>query len=42
MGWEMAAHIEKILCTVLHEAHGRQVEETMGTLSEGQEGFYGG
>jgi hypothetical protein len=25
-GWEMAVRIEKILCTVLHEAHKRQVE----------------
>ena len=24
--WEMAVRIEKILCTVLDEAHGRQVE----------------
>jgi hypothetical protein len=27
--------LEKILCTVLHEAHGQQVEETMETLAEG-------
>src|SRR3954466_5442854 len=27
VGWEMAVRIEKILCTVLHEAHRRQVEE---------------
>ncbi len=40
IGWEMAVRIEKILCTVLHEAHKRQVEETMDTLSEGPEGFY--
>jgi hypothetical protein len=26
---------------VLHEAHERQVEEKMETLSEGPEGFYG-
>ena len=32
--------IEKILCTVLHEAHRQQVEETMATLSEGPEGLY--
>ena len=38
--WEMAVRIEKILCTVLHEAHRRQVEETMKTLVEGQEGFH--
>ena len=40
IGWEMAVRIEKILCTVLHEAHRRQVEETMETLEEGPEGFY--
>ncbi len=42
IGWEMAVRIEKILCTVLHEAHERQVEETMDTLAEGPEGFYKG
>src|SRR3954462_14403028 len=40
IGWEMAVRIEKILCTVLHEAHRRQVEEAMNTLSERPEGFY--
>ncbi len=40
IGWEMGVRIEKILCTVLHEAHRRQVEETMETLGEGPEGFY--
>jgi len=40
IGWEMAVRIEKILCTVLHEAHNRQVEETMEALSEGPEEFY--
>jgi hypothetical protein len=39
-GWERAVRIEKILCTVLHEAHERQVEKTIETLSEGSEGFY--
>jgi hypothetical protein len=39
-GWEMAMRIEKILCTVLDEAHKRQVEETTETLSEGPEEFY--
>jgi hypothetical protein len=34
----MAVRIEKILCTVLHEAHERQVEVTMQTLSERPEG----
>jgi hypothetical protein len=33
--------IEKIVAAVLAEAHERQVEETMETLSEGSEGFYG-
>jgi hypothetical protein len=33
----MAVRIEKILCTVLHEAHERQVEEAMETLAEGPE-----
>jgi hypothetical protein len=40
-GWEMAVRIEKILCTVLDEAHKRQVKETTETLSEGPEEFYG-
>jgi hypothetical protein len=33
-GWEMAARIEKTICAALHEAHKRQVEEVMDTLSE--------
>jgi hypothetical protein len=37
----MAVRIEKILCTVLHVAHGRRVEETMETLCEEPEGLYG-
>ena len=36
----MAVRIEKIPVTALHEAHQRQVEETMETLGEGPEGFY--
>ena len=40
IGWEMVVRIEKILCTVLHEAYERQVEETMETLSEGPEAMY--
>jgi hypothetical protein len=36
----MAVRIEKILCTVLHEAHKQQIEEVMDTLSERPEGFY--
>jgi hypothetical protein len=39
-GWEMAVRIEKIICAVLHQAHERQVAETMDTLSERSEGFY--
>jgi hypothetical protein len=38
IGWEMAVRMEKIICTVLHEAHERQVEEAMDTLAEGPEG----
>ncbi len=36
----MAVRIEKIIATVLHEAHKLQVEEAMDTLSEVSEGFY--
>jgi hypothetical protein len=36
----MAVRIEKILCTVLHEAHEWQVEEVMDTLSKKPEDFY--
>ena len=39
IGWEIAVRIETILCTVLHEAHKQQVEETMGTLQGVPEGF---
>ncbi len=39
-GWEMAVRIEKIIATVLNEAHKEQVEEAMDTLAEGPEGFY--
>ncbi len=39
-GWEMAVRIEKILVTVLHEAHKWQVEEVMDVLAEGPEEFY--
>ncbi len=37
----MAVRIEKIITTVLHEAHQRQVEEVVETLAEEAEGFYG-
>lgn len=39
-GWEMAVRIEKIIATVLHEAHERQVEEVMEAIEEGPEGLY--
>lgn len=29
IGWEMAVQIAKIIVAVLHEAHKRQIEETM-------------
>lgn len=32
--------IEKIIATVLYEAHGRQVEEIMQTFGEGPKSFY--
>ena len=32
VGWDMAVRIEKILCTVLDQAHERQVEETTDTF----------
>ncbi len=35
----MAIRIEKILCTVMDEAHRQQVGETTNTLTEGPEGF---
>ena len=40
MGWEITVRTEKILTTVLHEAHERQAAEPMYTISEGPEGFY--
>ena len=40
IGWEMAVRIEKIICTVLNEAHEQQIEETMHTLAEGPEELY--
>ena len=39
-GWEMAVRIEKIVATVLDEAHEQQVEERRDVLSEGPEEFY--
>ncbi len=32
--------MEKILCTVLRQAHEKQIEETMEVLEEGPESFY--
>ena len=40
VGWEMWVRMEKIIATVLHEAHRRQAEETMAGFSEGPERFY--
>ncbi len=40
IGWEMWVRMEKIVATVLHEAHQRQVEEAMDALAEGPEGLY--
>jgi hypothetical protein len=40
MGWKMAVRIEKIVAAVLHQAHERQTQEVMDTLSEGPEGFF--
>ena len=36
----MAMRIEKIIATVLDEAHKRQVEEVMDILKEGPEGLH--
>jgi hypothetical protein len=36
----MAVRIEKVIDTALHEAHERQVRDTLDTLSEGPEDFY--
>jgi hypothetical protein len=36
----MAVRIEKMLATVLRDAHEWQTEEVMEILSEGPEGFY--
>ncbi len=41
VGWEMWVRMEKIIATILHEAHGRQVGEAADTLEEGPECFYG-
>jgi hypothetical protein len=36
----MAIRIERIIATVLRDAHGRQVEEVMDTMQEGWESLY--
>ena len=36
----MAVRIEKIVATVLNEAHEQQTEEVVHTLSKRPEGFY--
>ena len=41
VGWEMRVRMEKIVATVLHEAHERQVEEALDALEEGPKSFYG-
>ena len=40
IGWEMWVRMEKIIATVLDEAHKQQIEETMDALEEGPERFY--
>ena len=40
VGWEMWVRMEKIIATVLHEAHERQAGEATDALEEGPEGFY--
>ena len=40
IGWKMAVRIEKIVVTVLHEAHERQTEEVMDILSEEPDSFH--
>lgn len=36
----MRVRMEKIMCTVLDEAHKPQIEETLYALEEGPQGFY--
>ena len=40
VGWEMWVRMEKIIATVLHEAHERQVGEATDALEKGPESFY--
>lgn len=39
-GWEIWVQMEKIIATVLDEAHKKQVDEAMDALEEGPERFY--
>jgi hypothetical protein len=39
-GWEMWVRMEKIIATVLDDAHKRQFEEAMDALAEGPGSFY--
>lgn len=40
VGWEMWVRMEKIIATVLHEAHERQIGEATDALEEGPDSFY--
>jgi hypothetical protein len=40
IGWEMWVRMEKIIATVLDEAHKRQVEGAMDARAEGPGSFY--
>ena len=39
-GWESWVRMEKIIATVLHAAHEKQIDEAMDAFTEGPEGFY--
>jgi hypothetical protein len=38
--WEMRVRMDRIMCTVLREAHKRQLEETMDALADEPGRFY--
>ena len=40
VGWEMWVRMEKIIATVLKEAHEKQIDAAMDAFEEGPEGFY--
>ena len=40
IGWEMWVRMEKIIATVLDEAHKQQIDQAMDALEEGSESFY--